>query len=315
MRRTSGVLLPIASLPGLYGIGDLGGEARDFVRSLERSGQDIWQIIPINEPLLSQASPYHSISAFSGDPILISPALLAERGFIDRGSIEAPPVFPDGGIDYGAARRFKEPLLVEAWEHFLSRGDSGEFESFCREHEAWLDDFALFKVLKSSFPGKRWNEWPGGLRDRDAEALESARRALTDSIEREKFFQYLFFSQWNELRSFCGEKGISIVGDMAIYVEFDSADVWARREIFKLGEGMAPAFVSGVPPDYFSSTGQLWGHPVYDWDALRGQGFRWWLDRIRHNLGLYDLLRIDHFRGLLAYWEVRAGEETALNGE
>ena len=315
MARTSGILLHIISLPSRFGVGDMGPEAYAHVDFLAGSGQSIWQILPLNEPRKGQASPYHSISAFAGDRLLVSPERLVEAGLLGRGSLAASPAFPEGRIDYGAAKTFREPLLHEACGRFGSGGREEAYEAFCEQHAPWLDDFALFRALKDHFQGKAWNEWPPKMRDRKPEALAAARRMLSEEIGREKAIQYFFFRQWEDLKAYCHGRGIRVLGDMAIYVDFDSADVWSHQRIFKLGEHRLPSFVSGVPPDYFSSTGQLWGHPVYNWNALREEGYAWWLDRVRHNLGLYDLLRIDHFRGLLAYWEVKAGEKTALGGK
>jgi 4-alpha-glucanotransferase len=312
--RQSGILLHVISLPSRFGIGDMGPEAFAFADFLAAAGQRIWQILPLNEPRAGHASPYHSISAFAGNRFLVSPERLCEDGLLGGSALDAAPSFPRGRIEYAAARAFRKPLLLEAHRRFLSAGRDEGHEAFCREHRGWLEDFALFRALKGRFPGRAWNEWPPELRDREPGALAGAREELSGEIAEEKFIQYLFFRQWEELRGYCRGKGIGILGDMAIYVDFDSADVWSHQEIFKLGKDRRPSFVSGVPPDYFSATGQLWGHPVYDWDAVRDQGFRWWIERIRHNLNLYDFLRVDHFRGLLAYWEVKEGEKTALGG-
>lgn len=315
-RRGSGILLHITSLPSAYGIGDLGHEAVRFADFLADAGQRVWQVLPLNptDPYYGN-SPYSSISAFAGNTLLVSPELLIADGLLLARDLEPMPRFPQGRCDFPKAARFKDRLLETACRNFRKQGKKQEdFETFCREHAFWLDDFALFTVIKTGLGGLAWDRWPEDLRDRRPDALEAVRRDKRVEIESVKLRQYLFFDQWRRLKASCADRGILLFGDLAIYVSFDSSDVWAHPGIFKLDDQRRPIAVSGVPPDYFSATGQLWGNPVYDWDAIREDGFSWWIDRIGHYLGLFDILRIDHFRGLVSYWEVPAGETTAMNG-
>ena len=316
MRRTSGILLHITSLPSPYGIGDLGGGAYEFANLLARARQSFWQILPLNptQPGLG-SSPYSSHSAFGGNPLLISPLRLVEEGFLDASDVESPPEFPVDRVDFVWVEEYKSELLKRAYEKNRSRLETDRsFNAFCREHAHWLEGHAHFTALKTRFEGREWTAWPRELRDRHPEALEHSRRELRDSIVQEKFLQYLFFRQWLQLKAYCNKRQVRIMGDLPIYVNHDSADVWAHRELFKLDENGSPTHVAGVPPDYFSETGQLWGNPVYRWDFMRERGFEWWVRRMEHNLRCFDRLRLDHFRGFVAYWEVPAGEETAING-
>ncbi len=315
-KRGSGILLHITSLPFPYGIGDLGPGAYTFADFLGRAKQSYWQVLPLNptDPIYGN-SPYSSISAFAGNMLLVSPHRLLEEGLLSREDLEPIPPFSEARCDFSEAIRYKGRLLERAYQRFTSRGKGEEsFEAFCAESSPWLDDFSLFTVLKRRFGGKVWNQWPRELRDRDPASLRTTRKECRDHLEKVKFWQYLFFKQWNSLKAYCREKGIRLFGDLAIYVSLDSADVWANPGLFKLDRKKRPAFVSGVPPDYFSETGQLWGNPVYRWNVLKKGGYRWWIERIAHNLRLFDALRIDHFRGLVAYWEIPAGETTAVNG-
>lgn len=316
-QRGAGILLHITSLPSKYGVGDLGPEAYAFAGFLESAGQRVWQVLPLN-PIDSfhGNSPYSSISAFAGNTLLISPDLLIEDGLLSGSDLEPLPQFRDERSDFTAAVAYKRRLLETAYRNFERHGHKRDaFKRFCTGQSSWLDAFSLFVVIKRSLNSLSWNRWPEGLRDRSREALEAARQKHHEELERIKFRQYLFFDQWHRLKALCREKGLLLFGDIAIYVNFDSSDVWANPEIFKLDQDREPIAVSGVPPDYFSRTGQLWGNPVYRWDVIREDRFSWWIDRIGHCLGLYDILRIDHFRGLVAYWEVPAGEATALNGK
>jgi 4-alpha-glucanotransferase len=313
-RRGSGILLHITSLPSPSGIGDLGLWAYRFADFLAETKQSFWQILPLNptDPVYGN-SPYHSISAFASNPLLISPELMVRDGLLDRAELETLP--NRGKVDYEAVIAHKRGFFRQAYERFKERGRNHEYERFCSENSYWLEDFALFIALKSHFDGKAWNEWPGEIRDREPEVLESLKEELCDRIGMEKFLQYIFIQQWNSLKGYCNQRCIQIIGDIPIYVDYDSADLWTNPEIFKLDDEKKPYVVSGVPPDYFSETGQLWGNPVYRWDVLRERGYDWWVQRLEHNLKLFDYVRIDHFRGLVAYWEVPAGEETAIDGE
>jgi 4-alpha-glucanotransferase len=315
-KRASGILLHITSLPSPYGIGDLGPEAYRFADFLGQTKQSHWQVLPLNPTNPGYGnSPYSSISAFAGSTLLISPDLLVEEGLLSRKDLDPIPSFPEARCDFSEVIRYKGRLLEQAYQRFNQNGKGREpFESFCSESSLWLEDFALFVVLKKQFDGKVWNQWPGELRDRDQKSIEEFKKKSHDQIEKEKFWQYLFFKQWHLLKDYCQEKGVRLFGDLPIYVSFDSAAVWANPSLFKLDGEKRPTFVSGVPPDYFSETGQLWGNPVYRWDVLKKRNYRWWRERIAHNLKLFDTLRIDHFRGLVAYWEIPASEKTAING-
>ena len=315
-KRASGILLHITSLPSRYGVGDLGPEAYRFVDFLGQTRQRCWQVLPLNPtgPVFGN-SPYSSVSAFAGNTLLISPELLIEEGLLSKEDLDPIPPFPEARCEFPKVIRYKDKVLERAYHHFNSRGEGREsFEAFCSEHSPWLEDFALFVVLRKRFHGNVWNEWPRKLRDRDLPSLEDVRKECHPDLEREKFWQYLFFKQWHSLKAYCQEKGVRLFGDLAIYVSSDSADVWANPGLFKLDGEKRPTFVSGVPPDYFSETGQLWGNPVYRWNVHKKSDYRWWRERIAHNLKLFDVLRIDHFLGLVAYWEIPAGEKTAING-
>lgn len=312
--RGSGILLHISSLPSAFGIGDLGPQAYRFADFLCQAHQSYWQILPLNPTdLVCQNSPYHSTSAFAVNPLLISPELLHRDGLLTAADLNSVPRFPFGRVDYEAVTGYKRSLLLRAVQAFASRRPES-YELFLERNAVWLDDFALFLALHGRFEGRAWSEWPTDLRDRKTEALAAAAAELGSSIERIKAIQYLFFRQWDSFREYCLARGIQIIGDLPIYVQADSVDVWTRPEIFKLDEHKRPYVVAGVPPDYFSATGQLWGNPVYNWDVLRDAGYDWWVQRLRHNLALFDIVRIDHFRGLVAYWEVPAKEKTAING-
>lgn len=315
-RRGSGILLHITSLPSHYGVGDLGPEAYQFADFLESAKQSWWQVLPLNptSPIYGD-SPYSSISAFAGNTLLISPDLLINEGLLSKEDLEPIPTFSEARCDFPEAIRYKERLLERAYQNFSERGKGREsFDSFCYENSSWLDDYALFIVLKEKHNGLIWNQWPREFRDRDLASLKTTQQECRDQLEKEKFWQYLFYEQWQLLKVYCHEKGVHLFGDLSIYVSLDSADVWANPDLFKLDREKRPVFVSGVPPDYFSETGQRWGNPVYRWGLLKKGGYWWWRGRIAHNLLLFDALRIDHFRGLVAYWEIPAAEKTAING-
>ncbi len=316
LRRGSGILLHITSLPSPFGIGDLGPCAYRFADFLAEAKQGFWQILPLNptDPVYDN-SPYHSISAFASNPLLISPELMVRDGLLDEADIELLPNREK--VDYDSAIAYKRKLFHPAYERFKERGNSCEYERFCSDNAHWLDDFALFIALKSRFHGKAWSEWSDEIRDREADTLKSLEEdgELHDRIEMEKFIQYIFIQQWNSLKSYCNQRCIHIIGDIPIYVDYDSVDLWTNPEIFKLDDEKKPYVVSGVPPDYFSETGQLWGNPVYRWDVLKERGYDWLVQRIKHNLKLFDYVRIDHFRVFVAYWEVPAGEKTAICGK
>jgi 4-alpha-glucanotransferase len=314
-RRGSGILLHITSLPSPYGIGDLGPWAYKFVDFLSETKQSFWQILPLNP--ISGAfgnSPYSSPSAFAGNPLLISPDLLVEDGFLSKSDIEGDSSFPNERVDYTAVTEYKYKLLGTAYENYKKRGKDYEFERFSSENSYWLDDYALFISIKEYFNRIVWSDWPEDIRNRNEGAIKEWKEKLKDRVLMGKFFQYIFFKQWFSLKTYCKGKSIRIIGDVPIYVNYDSSDVWTNPQIFKLDNNKRPTSVAGVPPDYFSKTGQLWGNPVYRWDVLRESGYLWWIKRIEHNLKLFDIIRLDHFRGFVAYWEVPAVEKTAING-
>jgi 4-alpha-glucanotransferase len=310
-RRTSGILLHITSLPSPWGIGDLGPSAYRFADFLSEACQGFWQVLPLNPTRVHFGnSPYSSPSAFAGNPILIGLDPLVDQGVLSKSDLKDRPHFPDERVDYPAVTKYKETALDKARRNL--RGDCA-LDHFCEENAHWLDDYALFIALKEANPSGDWSHWPVELRDRNN--LDRLKERLKEPISREKAFQFLFFRQWSALKNYCHARGIQIIGDTPIYVVYDGADVWAHPDIFQLDAGKKPAAVAGVPPDYFSSTGQLWGNPLYDWKTLQEKGYSWWLERIAHNLKIFDILRLDHFKGFAEYWAVPAGESTAINGK
>lgn len=315
--RGSGILLHITSLPSSYGIGDLGQAAYTFVDFLGETGQSYWQILPLNLTCIHYGnSPYSSYSAFAGNPLLVSPEQMVEEGFLLQSDIVNHPTFPAKKVNYQKVTGYKYKILSIAYERSKATLQKDpEFQRFCRENSSWLDDYVLFMALKEYFQGVEWCNWPDGLRDRRAGVINEWQHKLKESVVRLRFFQYLFFRQWYTLKEYCSKRNIQIIGDVPIYVNYDSSDVWAHQEIFKLDENRRPLFVTGVPPDYFSSTGQLWGHPVYDWNVLKDNRYVWWIKRIEHNVKLFHLFRLDHFRGFVGYWEIPAHEKNAINGK
>jgi 4-alpha-glucanotransferase len=314
-KRGSGVLLHISSLPSPYGIGDLGPSAYRFADFLAETRQSYWQVLPLNPTsTVLGNSPYSSISSFAGNTLFISPDILLRDGLISKKALAGNSRFPQNRCDYASATKYKEKLISVAYDSFRSGSDNEPFHRFCSANLDWLDAYSLFVAIKKKMEGKPWNEWPFGLRMHHKSAIDRLRGELAVEIARIKFAQFLFFSQWNDLKHYCYQRGVSIIGDVPIYVSYDSADGWSNPRIFKLDDSKKPYVVAGVPPDYFSNTGQLWGNPVYDWDVLRKTGYKWWIERVQHVLSLYDIIRIDHFRGLVAYWEVPANEDTAMNG-
>jgi 4-alpha-glucanotransferase len=314
--RSSGILLHPTSLPGRYGIGDLGDGAYRFVDFLAASSQSLWQLLPLG-PTGFGDSPYQCLSSFAGNPLLISPQRLLEEGFVEKDDLKPTPRFPADQVDYGRVIEFKDALLEKAFQNFNRTTDTGlraDFLAFIHQSDGWLDDYALFRALKDEHGGASWNNWEPGLARRERGPMAAARERLRDKTGAQKFYQYLFFRQWAALRAYCHDHSIKIVGDVPIFVAYDSADVWSRPNFFKLNEAGDPLVVAGVPPDYFSKTGQLWGNPIYDWDRMRADGFRWWIERLRATLGVVDIVRVDHFRGFAACWEIPAGDKTAERG-
>ena len=314
--RSSGVLLHPTSLPGPYGIGELGSAAYQWIDWLAATGSTLWQILPLG-PTGYGDSPYQCFSAFAGNPYLISVERLLQAGLLSKDDLADMPRFNPGMVDFGAIYQWKLPLLDKAFQHYLS-GAEHVFESqitqFRQENASWLEDFALFMALKEAHGGAAWNEWPEKLRQRDKSALDRARKAHAAAIEKQVFRQFLFFQHYGDVRAYANQKGIQIIGDVPIFVAYDSADVWANPELFYLDEHGSPTVVAGVPPDYFSATGQLWGNPLYRWDYHAETDYAWWISRLRGVLKQVDIIRLDHFRGFYDYWEVPAGEETAING-
>jgi len=313
--RSSGILLHPTSLPSPFGIGDFGAEARAFVDFLHDAGQTLWQTLPLG-PTGYGNSPYQALSAFAGNPLLIDPRQLIDDGWLNQSVINVARFSP-GHVKFEIVRDFKERVLHHAFLHFKrsSLSNYSGFEEFCDQSSWWLTDYATFRALKDMHGGSSWTDWHRELSQRDPIALSAIKSTLADQILEQKFFQFIFFRQWNALRSYARERGVRFIGDLPIFVAHDSADVWANRECFKLDKDGKPTVVAGVPPDYFSATGQLWGNPLYDWEQLRADNFQWWIDRVRWSLELFDLVRVDHFRGFAACWEIPAGEVTAQNGE
>ena len=317
-KRSSGILLHPTSLPGRFGVGDLGVEAHRFVDWLAAAGQVFWQIMPLG-PTGYGDSPYSSLSAFAGNTNLVSPEKLFEARLLDEADIADAPDLPAGRVDYGMVIKYKRALLEKAFQNFKGKieTDEGlrrEYEDFLGFASVWLDDYALFGAIRDAHNGAQWREWDAGLARREPAKLEEARARLAEGIEAHKFFQYAFFQQWLKLKKYANARGIKIIGDMPIFVAHDSADVWSRRDLFKLDEDGSPSVVAGVPPDAFSETGQLWGNTIYDWERMRDDGFAWWIARVRETLRIVDVVRLDHFRGFAAFWEVPATHETAERG-
>lgn len=315
--RKSGILLHPTSLPGKYGIGTLGHEAYDFVDFLADSGQQLWQILPLNHTGDGNC-PYASISAFAGNPLLIDLEKLADEGLLSTDDFESGSRFNIHAVNYDKIRNHKITVLRKAFESFRSSYPSKEKEDyhmFCRNEECWLDDLCIFIELRKYFSGRSWGEWDDDIRKRKKPALEKYYRLLYDGIEFQKFMQYIFFRQWHELKKYANSKKIKVIGDIPIFVSYESADVWAHPSIFMLDRKMLPKEVAGVPPDFFSKTGQLWGNPLYDWKTMKQQGYKWWLERFRKMFEVTDIVRIDHFRGFEKFWAIPYGDKTAENGK
>lgn len=314
--RASGILLHPTSLPGDFGIGDLGPKAYEFVDLLVEAKQTYWQILPLG-PTGYGDSPYQCFSAFAGNTLLISPDKLVEDELLSEETLEDKPDFPAHKVDFGAVYDWKNSILPEAYKAFRETTSvdlRGRFEAFNQENGWWLDDYATYRAIKTEQGQKPWYEWDDGLKLRDPDALREAAEPLYEQIQAEKFYQFLFFDQWDELKNYANSNGVKVIGDIPIFVALDSSDVWCNQSKFKLKEDGSPTVVAGVPPDYFSKTGQLWGNPIYDWDAMRADGFGWWVARVAATLKTVDLVRVDHFRGFAASWEVPGGDKTAEKG-
>lgn len=344
MERYSGILVHPTSFPGPYGIGDLGAGAFEFIDFLHEAGQRLWQVLPLG-PTGFGDSPYQSFSTFAGNHYLISPDLLLKEGQLEKAELENIPSFDPNSVDYGPVIDYKMNLFRKAYKRFVP---NATYKNFCQANKKWLDNYSLFVALKKHFIKERsqelnspaqdkfreankkylteaqikdyyygavWGSWPEGLAKREKKALEKYSALLADEINFERYLQYEFFQQWNAVRNYAHKKGIQIVGDLPIFVAMDSSDVWAEPELFQLDDKGNPKAVAGVPPDYFSETGQLWGNPLYDWAAHKKQGYAWWIARMRSVLSMVDIVRIDHFRGFESYWVIPYGEPTAIKGK
>ena len=316
-KRKSGILLHISSLPSKWGIGDFGKEAYRFIDRLAKNGFTYWQILPLG-PNGPGNSPYQAYSSFAGDPLFISPDELVDWKLIDESDLHEVPLFPKNKVDFAKVTEWKLALLKKTWSNFRFHTDhllKDEYSHFQEEHNWWLQDYALYTSCKYEFDNTPWNEWPIELKRREAMALEKIQVKLSDKIEFEKFIQFLFFRQWFRVKEYANTKGVQIFGDLPLYVSHDSADVWGNQELFLLDKNGEPELVGGVPPDYFSEAGQLWGNPVFNWERLTETDYQWWIARLYFHFHLFDLVRIDHFRGLESFWAIPAGSETAKIGE
>lgn len=319
-QRTAGILLHPTSLPGRYGVGDLGDAAFAFVDFLYKSRQSLWQTLPLG-PTGYGDSPYQCFSAFAGNPLLISPDKLVEAGYLPKTAVSQIPTFPTHKVDYGAVIEYKNSLFQTAYTHFQTNGTAEQksaFTQFCADNQDWLEDYATFVAIKNKHIDKEggvWNTWALAIAQRKPTALAKWQKQLAEDIERHKFLQFLFFQQWLAVKTYANERGIRIIGDIPIFVAFDSADVWAHPELFYLNKKGQPTVIAGVPPDYFSETGQRWGNPLYRWDKMAEDGYEWWAKRLKSTFTIADIARIDHFRGFEAYWEIPASEPTAVVGQ
>ena len=313
--RASGILLHPSSLPSRGGIGDFGPSAYAFADFLASARQGVWQVLPLG-PLGYGDSPYSSTSAFAGNPLLISLERLADRGWLDHAKLDSLPA-PDGPVDYPSVFRQKLPLLFRAARNFLNSASGSarsRFEAFRGQNQWWLDDFVLYDALRARLRLECWNRWPRELVHRDPAALEKSRAELRDQLDLRSAVQFFFYEQWQALRSYCAQRSIRMAGDIAIFVNFDGADVWTHPELFRLNSELEPEAIAGVPPDFFSKNGQRWGNPLYRWDVMKEQGYAWWIDRLRWATDNFDYIRLDHFRGFSQYWEIPAEEPTAIHG-
>lgn len=315
--RAAGILLHPTSLPGHYGIGELGEAAYRFIDLLSECGQSIWQILPLG-PTGYGDSPYACFSALAGNPLLIDLDQLVEEGDVDPQDLADTLPFPDDAVDFGPVITFKTAVLKRAARRFREKATGKRrlaFDNFCRDNASWLEDYALFIALKDIHGGAVWNTWEWELVSRQPATLAAWRERLDKALFAQRYFQFQFFRQWEALKTYANDQNIKIVGDIPIFVAYDSVDVWANPELYHLDENLLPTRVAGVPPDYFSSTGQLWGNPLYNWDVMAQRNYDWWINRFEQTLQTVDIIRLDHFRGFAAYWAVPAGELTAVNGQ
>ncbi|MHA2089265.1 MAG: 4-alpha-glucanotransferase [Candidatus Kariarchaeaceae archaeon] len=315
-RRSSGILLHPTSLPCKYGIGEFGSSIYSFIDLLAANKQKLWQILPLG-PTGYGNSPYQCFSAFAGNPLLISIEELLKIGLLSKKDVAIDNPFPKNFVDFGRVIPYKNGILLKAFENFTQKENEFEkdYSSFKSKHKHWLDEFALFMSIKNGHNQVSWIDWPNKLRLREESSLNNWCEMYSSDIEFHKFVQFLFENQWTKVKSYATENGISIIGDIPIFVALDSADVWANPELYHIDESGNPIYVAGVPPDYFSETGQRWGNPIYRWNKMRDNGYKWWIQRIEHTLNYVDIVRIDHFRGFEAYWQIPADEPTAIKGE
>ena len=314
--RASGILLHPTSLPGKYGIGTLGKAAFDFIDFLTKSKQQYWQILPLG-PTGFGDSPYQCYSAHAGNPDLIDAELLVKYGFLEQQDLTMLPLSDDGQVNYEAVQKSRLPLLEKAFHAFHVNASELEklaYRNFLKSNSPWLNDYALFRSIKEESGNIPWYTWEPDLKFRKPETLKAAETRLTGRIDFHKFLQFMFFKQWTSVKEYAKKHRIKIIGDIPLYISPDCSDAWANPGVFEYDEQLNPIRVGGVPPDYFSETGQLWGNPLFRWDMMKNDNYKWWMDRIRTNLTLYDVIRIDHFRGFSAYWAVPYGEKTAING-
>lgn len=314
--RMSGILLHPSSLPGPDGIGDIGPEAYEWVNFLVQSGCNLWQLLPLG-PTGYGDSPYQCFSAFAGNPFLISSTLLIDEGLLLLEDLQDRPEFSAESVDFGPVIQWKLKLLDRAYNNFIQNQPkeiTKKFQQFINQEQDWLSDFAIFMAIKEVNGGLSWDHWDDGLRKRDGKELQKFREENKTLIESHMFKQFLFFTQWSDLKNYANDQGINIIGDIPIFISFDSSDAWSNPELFYFDEDLKPTVVAGVPPDYFSVTGQLWGNPLYRWDVHKEDRYKWWIKRIKATLKLFDFIRLDHFRGFVNYWEVPAGNETAEIG-
>lgn len=318
MKRSAGILLHITSLPSSFGIGDLGPGATAFADFLHSSGQTFWQLLPLNPISAGQGfSPYSASSSMAGNPLLISPELLVKDGLLNKREVTKYREEEGDKVDYHKAEKTKLAILEKAYTNYTKEqaGLEKEYKTFCKKESYWLNDFALYTVLKSHHEGAQWSDWEKPYKHRDPKALKKFEATYREELDRVKWQQFIFLRQWQQLKAYCNNLNIKLFGDMPIYVAYDSADVWSNRDIFSLDEQGNQIYVAGTPPDNFNENGQLWGMPIFKWDVLKERKYDWWLNRLRKNLQLFDLLRLDHFRAFAAYWQIKAGSKTAKEGE
>ncbi len=315
--RRSGILLHPTSLPGHYGIGTLGQEAFNWIDFLSASGQRLWQVMPLG-PTGYGDSPYQCFSAFAGNPYLINLEKLVGQGLLKPVDLAGAPEFSDLSVDYGPVISFKLQMLEKVFQHFSTSGSQEQrqrFEAFCKAKASWLEDYALFMSCKEAHGGNSWNHWAEDIRSRKPQAIKEWKEKLASSIQKQKVWQWIFFEQWQAVKNHANNKDIKIIGDIPIFIAYDSADAWANPDLFYFDDAGNPTVIAGVPPDYFSATGQRWGNPLYRWDEMKKTNYSWWIERIKGTLELVDIIRVDHFRGFAAYWEIPASEPTAINGK